>query len=149
MWRRSARAMRAWRVRVLAQSRRYWSSRLSPTASVWRILLHAIRSLWAGTNAAPWGALLDTISSGIGSGSGRSVAKCPGGYFSPRENPAGGRVHVRVQRTRRRLPTGLRSGVDLIQMMLRCELGHKLAYALVERASDIPSRPSSPNRTSA
>jgi hypothetical protein len=44
---------------------------------------------------------------------------------------------------------GLRSGVDLIQMMPGCGLGHKLAYALVERASDIPSRPSSPNRTSA
>jgi hypothetical protein len=43
-------------------------SRLSVTASVWRILLHAIWSLWAGTNAATWGALFDTISSGIGSG---------------------------------------------------------------------------------
>jgi hypothetical protein len=46
---------------------------LSATPSAWRILLHAIRSLWAGTNAATWGALFDTISSGIGSGSGRPV----------------------------------------------------------------------------
>src|ERR1700692_428368 len=58
---------------VLAQSRkRLWISRLA-TASIWRILLHAIRSLWAGTNAATRGALFDTISSGIGSGSGRPV----------------------------------------------------------------------------
>ena len=128
MSRRSARAMRAWRVRVLAQSRRYWSSRLSPTASVWRILLHAIRSLWAGTNAAPWGALLDTISSGIGSGSGRSVAKCPGG-ISALEKSAGGRVHVRVRRTRPRLPTGAaeRCGSHTNDAGMRARTGASLA----------------------
>jgi hypothetical protein len=48
-------------------------SRLFAAASVWRILLHAIRSLWAGTDAATRGALFNTISSGIGSGSGRPV----------------------------------------------------------------------------
>src|ERR1700722_11588415 len=65
--------MRARRVRVLARSRRYWDSSLSPIASLWRILLHAIRSLWAGTNAAAGDALFDTVSSGTGSGSGRPV----------------------------------------------------------------------------
>jgi hypothetical protein len=149
MSRRSARAMRAWRVRVLAQSRRYWSSRLSPTASVWRILLHAIRSLWAGTNAAPWGALLDTISSGIGSGSGRSVAKCPGGISALEKIRR--RASSRTCSADKTAVTNGGCGAVwiIIQVMPGCGLGHKLAYALVESASDIPSRPSSPNRTSA
>jgi len=59
------------------------------TPSLWRILLHAIRSLWAGPNAATWGALFDKISSGIGSGSGGSVEaalkcrSCRKGRYAP------------------------------------------------------------------
>jgi hypothetical protein len=73
----------------------------------------------------------------------------PRGYFSPRENPQAGEFTYVFGGQDGGYQRGCGAVWIIIQVMPGCGLGHKLAYALVESASDIPSRPSSPNRTSA
>ena len=51
----------------------------------------------------------------------------PRGYFSPRENPQAGEFMYVFGGQDGGYQRGLRSGVDLIQMMPGCGLGHKLA----------------------